>query len=532
METGSNKKFTLLDNSVDTSDVSLSIISDNNCDECDDCSEGNQQGSTGIHNLLFGIQGGDSNNRYHTTLTQWSAINSSNNPSGNNYFITLGDIVGYVPYESAIADLNLGSHKFTSTYTSLGVNPVDGIALINSSLATLNTKQVSPALHFKGSAFLTEASTPATSEFWIYNAPINGASNVTGILTISGPTISNPLFQLTSTGGGTLTVGGLVVQRHIVNGTNNASSGVGRVYNQTTNLSPTADNDVLIGMDLNTVFSSGQGIGSIKNLIGGTNYTNGFYHAISLTDNTNIASASTATADITVSGGFVTTVTIINPGARHAINNVMTVQSSLIGGTGSGFSFQVASNYSYTGVTNYQLRTWGRDVYATDISNQFDTLDKINKGYADSNYITITTDQNISGSKTFTNITTIQGSNSDAVGHTTMSNSFNTFVTTANETNTQIKIGGNSLDGYLNNFNNSLAAAMISATANTSLSFHRTSIVVTSETNVFNSSIIIEDAILSKGAIYSADYSANFENNSLVSKKYVDDAIAAAIAAI
>lgn len=82
-------------------------------------------------------------------------------------------------------------------------------------------------------------------------------------------------------------------------------------------------------------------------LVGGSGYTNGTYYNKSLINTSNIAGLG-ATANITVSGGAVTAVTIINGGEGYKVGDVITVNSSDVGGTGSGFSFTVASLTGYS----------------------------------------------------------------------------------------------------------------------------------------------------------------------------------------
>lgn len=71
----------------------------------------------------------------------------------------------------------------------------------------------------------------------------------------------------------------------------------------------------------------------------GLGYTNGFYPATPLIGGSGVG----ATADITVAGGLVTIVGIFNPGQGYAINDVLSVSSALIGGTGAGFVYIVNS---------------------------------------------------------------------------------------------------------------------------------------------------------------------------------------------
>lgn len=79
----------------------------------------------------------------------------------------------------------------------------------------------------------------------------------------------------------------------------------------------------------------------------GSAYTNGTYSGVSLTG----GSGSGATANITVAGGAVTVVTLVNPGTGYAIGNTLSATAASIGGTGSGFSIPVATATYYIQLT-------------------------------------------------------------------------------------------------------------------------------------------------------------------------------------
>jgi hypothetical protein len=71
----------------------------------------------------------------------------------------------------------------------------------------------------------------------------------------------------------------------------------------------------------------------------GTLYTNGTYTNVPLTGGT----GSGATANITVSGGGVTAVTLVNRGTGYTAANSLSAAAANIGGTGSGFAVAVTS---------------------------------------------------------------------------------------------------------------------------------------------------------------------------------------------
>jgi hypothetical protein len=87
------------------------------------------------------------------------------------------------------------------------------------------------------------------------------------------------------------------------------------------------------------VSTTGTGmIGLLGNLIGGTGGTSGTYAGVPMTG----GSGMNATANITVSGGAVTQVTILNPGIQYQVGDTISAASGSIGST-SGFSIQVES---------------------------------------------------------------------------------------------------------------------------------------------------------------------------------------------
>ena len=88
-------------------------------------------------------------------------------------------------------------------------------------------------------------------------------------------------------------------------------------------------------------------ISSVTGLVGGSLYTNGTYYQVPLTNNTSPLGTG-ATANITVAGGVVTTVTIVNGGQGYAVGDNLTCSNSRLGGTGSGFSINVDTLTGYS----------------------------------------------------------------------------------------------------------------------------------------------------------------------------------------
>ena len=91
---------------------------------------------------------------------------------------------------------------------------------------------------------------------------------------------------------------------------------------------------------------------------GGSLYTNGSYANVPFTyASGSIGSGAGGTANIVISGGVVTSVSIQNGGNFYVVGNQLTINSSYIGGTGSGFL------YTINGVDNPDGTSWLGDNY-------------------------------------------------------------------------------------------------------------------------------------------------------------------------
>lgn len=73
----------------------------------------------------------------------------------------------------------------------------------------------------------------------------------------------------------------------------------------------------------------------------GAAYTDGNYVAVPLIGGSENQQG--ATANITVAGGIITVVEILNPGQNYVINDFLTVDAADVGGTGSGFVYRVTN---------------------------------------------------------------------------------------------------------------------------------------------------------------------------------------------
>ena len=102
-------------------------------------------------------------------------------------------------------------------------------------------------------------------------------------------------------------------------------------------------NDVVEGLDIpnNTTITAIQssGIETIGAITPGSGYVNASYTNVPLTG----GSGAGATANITVSGGAVTAVTIFDPGAGYEVGDSLSASNTNLGGTGSGFAVPVTN---------------------------------------------------------------------------------------------------------------------------------------------------------------------------------------------
>lgn len=79
----------------------------------------------------------------------------------------------------------------------------------------------------------------------------------------------------------------------------------------------------------------------------GAGYTNGAYVAVPLIyDNSNSSNGISATANMTVTGGIVTTFELQNGGEFYQVNDLLAVSNTFLGGTGAGFNYRVDATQS------------------------------------------------------------------------------------------------------------------------------------------------------------------------------------------
>jgi hypothetical protein len=135
----------------------------------------------------------------------------------------------------------------------------------------------------------------------------------------------------------------------------NSVDGINQIFNGYNNgLEVIIIDNLGIGSGVNPFTFTGLVL-TLNTLVGGTLYTNGTYTNVTLTG----GSGSGAKATIVVSGGSVTTVTVTTPGNGYVVGNTLSATAASIGGTGSGFSINVATIDD--GFTASDLNLWQFD---------------------------------------------------------------------------------------------------------------------------------------------------------------------------
>lgn len=102
-------------------------------------------------------------------------------------------------------------------------------------------------------------------------------------------------------------------------------------------------------------------IAALGSLVGGTGYTNGTHSAVALTGGT----GSGATANIVVSGGVVTSVTLVSPGTGYTPNDSLSSSS-----IGAGSSFTITVSTIFKTFAAARSNDWTISNTQVDVTNQ------------------------------------------------------------------------------------------------------------------------------------------------------------------
>lgn len=141
-------------------------------------------------------------------------------------------------------------------------------------------------------------------------------------------------------------------------------------------LQPLHNNDTLVLVQIDSTFSFGTGntIATYDNLVGGAGYTDGSYSNVDVLN----GSGSGAKANVVVSGGAVTSVTITNGGGGYIIGDLVNFSTTAIGtGGGTSARIRVASLAQYTGAMKRGL------VVKTTEKSEFNGKIDVNQTIAD-----------------------------------------------------------------------------------------------------------------------------------------------------
>lgn len=95
------------------------------------------------------------------------------------------------------------------------------------------------------------------------------------------------------------------------------------------------------------------GVDDISITNAGSAYTNGTYLYVPLTG----GSGTGATATITVAGGVVTVVAVMNQGLNYAIGDFLSASAANLGGTGSGFQIEVDTTETFVSLWQHEVGT-------------------------------------------------------------------------------------------------------------------------------------------------------------------------------
>jgi len=193
-----------------------------------------------------------------------------------------------------------------------------------------------------GSNNIAIGNSALNSNTWSGNVAIGtsaGGSNTTGAITAIG----FEALTANTTGQGNTAIGSRGMYANTT-GQGNTAVGNNGMWANTTGQGNTA-----IGN--NALYSNGNSVAALGTITGGSGYTNGTYTNVSLNTIPANYFLVAPIANITVSGGAVTAVSMVSGGAGIAAVTSLTASAADIGGTGSGFSVAIAAfteggNYS------------------------------------------------------------------------------------------------------------------------------------------------------------------------------------------
>jgi len=133
------------------------------------------------HNDLNAVQGGDGNNRWHTDLDQYNAINGANTPSATNVFATMVDIAGAsdIPQQQIYYWAEAGSSSGTGLYLNAALDTVYNAVSKAAALSPTSTnKFVAYCQDAKIETITTTLSIPSYVGVYAPNVTFAGAGTI------------------------------------------------------------------------------------------------------------------------------------------------------------------------------------------------------------------------------------------------------------------------------------------------------------------------------------------------------------------
>ena len=285
-----------------------------------------------------------------------SAMNSASLTGGNNTAV--------------------GSSALQNNTTGAGNTAVGLQALV------LNTTGASNSAVGHNSLFnnTTGAANSAVGQFALRDNTTGSSNSAVGVSALTGNTTgaSNSAVgvnaMLDNTTGGSNSAVGVNAMRCNTTGANNSALGLGALRRIA------GSNNVAVGFESGVAIS--RSVATLGAIVGGTLYTDGTYSGVNLTRSSGSTFDASPTANITVSGGAVTVVTLVTGGSGfQSTDTVLTAAAASIGGTGSGFTVAVAtltgavsSNNTLLGYQAANTQTEGSSNIAIGSGVQLDSL--------------------------------------------------------------------------------------------------------------------------------------------------------------
>lgn len=269
---------------------------------------------------------------FTATGTVLTASAASIGGTGSGFSVPVSTIQTAVN-NSAVGANSLGANTIGQSNTAVGVaslqlntegssNSAFGLGALYGNLIGSNNTAIGTSALYSNTA----SNNTAVGAVALYGNTTGTYNNAFGYYALSAVT----------TGNNNVAMGGEAMVRN-VSGSSNVGIGTGAVFKNTTG----GQN---IGIGRNALYTVSTGVATLGTIVPGSGYTNGTYNNVQMSLVSGSTMSTYPTANVTVAGGVVTTVTLVTQGNEAKdTTTVLTVAAALIGGTGSGFSVPVAS---------------------------------------------------------------------------------------------------------------------------------------------------------------------------------------------